>query len=111
MNSKRSRINDLRRDTRAVAGDPNRHFLHRNQTDPQVQMNAPRPDVPENRRLGEALFPRQGDEPPPPEGVQQLEVDAALTFNDREHLQKADFETMTADEWRAAKRLLAQLNL
>ncbi|MBP6319685.1 MAG: VWA domain-containing protein [Rubrivivax sp.] len=78
---------------------------------PQVQMNAPRPDVPENRRLGEALFPRQGDEPPPPEGVQQLEVDAALTFNDREHLQKADFETMTADEWRAAKRLLAQLNL
>jgi hypothetical protein len=34
VNSKRSRINDLRRDTRAVAGDPNRHFLHRNQTDP-----------------------------------------------------------------------------
>jgi len=35
VNSKRSRINDLRRDTRAVAGDPNRHFLHRNQTDPE----------------------------------------------------------------------------
>ena len=29
VNSKRSRINDLRRDTRAVAGDPNRHFFLR----------------------------------------------------------------------------------
>lgn len=78
---------------------------------PQVQMKDGTPPVPENRRLGEALFPRQADQPPPPEGEQQLEIDAALTFNDREHLQKADFETMSADEWRQAQRLLHQLRL
>ena len=78
---------------------------------PKVQLKNQPPSVAENRRLGEALFPRQPDEPPPPAGEEQIELDAALTFNDREHLQSADFETMTVDEWRAARRLLAQLNL
>jgi hypothetical protein len=78
---------------------------------PKVQMKDGKPPVPENRRLGEALFPRQPDEPPPPPAKEEIELDAALTFNDREHLQKADFETMTADEWRMAKRLLSQLQL
>ena len=78
---------------------------------PKVQMKGGPPPVPENRRLGEALFPRQPDEPPPPPAQEEIELDAALTFNDREHLQKADFETMSADEWRAAKRLLSQLQL
>jgi len=78
---------------------------------PKVQVKDGVPPVPENRRLGEALFPRgPEDEPPPPAG-EQLEIDAALTFNDREHLQKADFETMSADEWRQAQRLLARLRL
>ena len=78
---------------------------------PKVQAKDGPPPVPENRRLGEALVPRgPGDEPPPPAGEEQ-EIDAALTFNDREHLQKADFETMSADEWRHAQRLLAQLPL
>jgi uncharacterized protein len=78
---------------------------------PKVKMKDGTPPVPENRRLGEALFPRQADEPPPPAGEEQVEIDAALTFNDREHLQKADFETMSADEWRQAKRLLSELKL
>jgi uncharacterized protein len=78
---------------------------------PKVQMKDGKPPVPENRRLGEALFPRGDEPPPPPEGQEQIELDAALTFNDREHLQKADFETMTADEWRTAKRLLSRLQL
>jgi uncharacterized protein len=78
---------------------------------PRVQAQTEKPAVPENRRLGEALFPHQPDAPetnkrPPPE---QIEVDAALTWNERELLRKADFETMTADEWRAAQRLLQQL--
>lgn len=78
---------------------------------PKVQVKDGPPPEPENRRLGEALFPRgRGDEPPPPAGEEQ-EIDAALTFNDREQLQKADFETMSADEWRRAQRLLAQLPL
>jgi len=67
------------------------------------------PPPPENRRLGEALFPHQPnapEQPPPPE---QLEVDAALTWNEREVLRKADFETMTADEWRQALAMLKRL--
>jgi uncharacterized protein with von Willebrand factor type A (vWA) domain len=69
------------------------------------------PPPPENLRLGEALFPHQPNQPPPPEGEDQLEVNAELTWNERELLRKADFDTMTADEWREAQRLLAQMRL
>ena len=65
----------------------------------------------ENRRLADALFPMpQGKAPdaPPPD---EVEIDAALTWNEREVLRKADFETMTADEWRAAQKLLAKMQL
>ena len=65
----------------------------------------------ENRRLADALFPQPpGTEPPPPP-PDETEVDATLTWNDRELLRKADFDTMTADEWRAAQKLLAQLKV
>ena len=71
------------------------------------------PPPAENRRLGEALFPHQPDRPPirPPDAPQQdqIEVDAQLTWSDRELLNKADFDTMTADEWRAAQRALQQM--
>ncbi len=75
---------------------------------PRVQAKTEHPSVPENRRLGEALFPHppHAPQPSPPE---QLEADATLTWNDRELLRKADFETMTADEWRAAQALLHRL--
>ena len=69
------------------------------------------PQPPENRRLGEALFPRGPQGPQQAPQQEQLELDAHLTWNDRELLRKADFDTMTADEWREAKRLLAQLPL
>ena len=75
---------------------------------PKVQAKTEAPPVPENRRLGDALFPHQPNtpRPPPPE---QIDVDATLTWNERELLQTADFDTMTADEWRAAQRLLLQM--
>ena len=76
---------------------------------PRVQAKTEKPPPPENRRLGEALFPHQPqarNSPPPPE---QIEVDARLTWNDRELLRKADFDTMTADEWRAAQALLRRM--
>ena len=41
----------------------------------------------------------------------RLELDAACTFSEREVLRKADFETMTVEEWSAAKRLLGELEL
>jgi uncharacterized protein len=64
---------------------------------------------PENRRLAEALFPlpMQPPQPRPPE--EQIEVEATLTWSDRELLRKADFDTMSADEWRAAQRALQQM--
>jgi hypothetical protein len=79
---------------------------------PKVQLKAGAvPQPPENRRLGEALFPRQNDPPPPADEPQETEITAELTWNDREVLRKADFETMTADEWREARRMLLQMRL
>ena len=69
------------------------------------------PPPPENRRLGEALFPHQPNRPSDEPETEQVEVHAELTWNDRELLRQADFETMTADEWREAQRLLRALPL
>jgi uncharacterized protein len=68
------------------------------------------PAMRENRRLGDALFPHQPRAPPPPV-KETLEIEAQLTWNDRELLRKADFDTMTSDEWRQAQQLLAQMRL
>lgn len=76
---------------------------------PRVQAKTEQAPVPENRRLGEALFPHQPNAPHPPPPPEKIDVDATLTWNERELLQKADFDTMTADEWRAAQQLLAQM--
>jgi hypothetical protein len=79
---------------------------------PKVQLKPGAvPQPPENRRLGEALVPRQNDPPPPPDAPEETEINAELTWNDREVLRKADFETMTADEWREARRMLLQMRL
>ncbi len=67
------------------------------------------PGPPENRRLGEALAPRV-DRPPKPRQEQRVEVDAQLSWTDREQLRKADFDTMTTAEWDAARRMLALLS-
>lgn len=69
------------------------------------------PEVRENRRLADALFPNPPGAPPQEEPQEEQQFDAALTFNEREVLRKADFDTMTADEWRAARRALAQMKL
>ncbi|MCY7316836.1 MAG: hypothetical protein LH480_14815, partial [Rubrivivax sp.] len=75
---------------------------------PRVQTKTETPPAPENRRLGEALFPHP-PQAPKPAPQEQIEVDASLTWNEREVLRKADFDTMSADEWRQAQRLLRQL--
>ncbi len=78
---------------------------------PKVQAKEGPLPTKENRRLAGALFPNPpqsaADEPPKDE----LEVHATLTWNDRELLRKADFETMSAEEWAMARRLLAQMRL
>lgn len=67
------------------------------------------PEQRENRRLGDALFPNPRSEPPPLQPDEEVRFDAALTMSVRELLHKADFDTMSADEWRAARRALAQM--
>ncbi|MBX3638040.1 MAG: VWA domain-containing protein [Rubrivivax sp.] len=76
---------------------------------PKVQAKTDAPPPPENRRLGDALFPHQPHAPAPPPPPQEMEVDATLTFSERELLRKADFETMSAEEWRQAQALLRSL--
>ena len=77
---------------------------------PQLQLQpnaAPEPRV--NRRLDEALFPQSPEFQPPELPQQEAEGEVTLSVSERERLRQADFETMTADEWRAARRMLAQL--
>jgi uncharacterized protein with von Willebrand factor type A (vWA) domain len=76
---------------------------------PQVREKAGAPPPPENRRLGEALFKGADLRAPEPPRQERIEIDAQLSWSDREQLRKADFETMSTAEWNAAKRLLAEL--
>ncbi|MCK6453965.1 MAG: VWA domain-containing protein [Alphaproteobacteria bacterium] len=70
------------------------------------------PDVEEiSRRLGDALAAERGQGPEPEEGEEKVEIDAALTWSDRELLQKTDFEKMSAEEFREARREVARLTL
>jgi uncharacterized protein len=66
----------------------------------------------ENRRLADALFP-PGSAPPPPAAPEpppsEIEIHAPFSASDREVLRQRDFETMSADEWREARRLVAQI--
>lgn len=77
---------------------------------PRAQAKPGTPPPPENRRLADALFPQgQQGEKPPREPEEEIEIDARLSWSDQELLRQRDFETMTAEEWAAAKRLLARL--
>lgn len=67
----------------------------------------------QNRRLAEAFFPGLGEAEQKSRAQQdeEVEIDATLTYSDRELLQKMDFETMTADEMRRARRIIALMRL
>jgi uncharacterized protein with von Willebrand factor type A (vWA) domain len=75
---------------------------------PKAEARASVPPPPENRRLAAALF--GSDLKPRAENdTDQIEIDATLTFSKEEILRKADFESMSDEEWLAAKRLMAHL--
>ncbi|OYU92445.1 MAG: hypothetical protein CFE45_23230, partial [Burkholderiales bacterium PBB5] len=57
---------------------------------PKVQLKDGTPPTPENRRLGEALFPHHPNQPPPPPPPEQIELDASLSWSERELLRQAD---------------------
>ena len=79
---------------------------------PRVQGRGPTaPQPPLSNRVADPLAPKprrdQADRDTPP----QIQLDATLTFSERELLHKADFETMTVEELAQAKRLIAGLRL
>ena len=79
---------------------------------PQVESRAGQQKSPmANRRLAAAFFPHAATKPAKPSGTQEIQFDAALTFSPEERLRRADFETMSVDEWAEAKRVIARLRL
>jgi len=72
------------------------------------------PDAPKgeemSRRLAEALHPGQGEAPDQPR-EKEIELDAAMTFSDREILQRMDFEQMSAEEIERAKQLIRRMTM
>ncbi|HEX2542102.1 MAG TPA: VWA domain-containing protein [Caldimonas sp.] len=62
-------------------------------------------------RLADALAPPREAAPSPPkdDGREQLDFEASITFSDRERLQSADFESMTAAEFELAKALAEEV--
>jgi uncharacterized protein len=73
------------------------------------------PDGPEgeemSRRLAEALHPGQSEAPDDRPQEKEIELDAAMTFSDRELLQRMDFEQMSAEEVARAKQLIRRMTL
>jgi len=73
---------------------------------PRVDAGAPPPK--RSNRLADALAARQ---PPPSPGkpdqpAREERFTAPLTFSDQERLAQRDFETLTAEEWRALQHLV-----
>jgi len=75
---------------------------------PQAEGKPMRPPPPENRRLAQALFPHAPEAQREPQ-AQKIEVDAQMSWSERELLQQRDFETMTAEEWAQAQQVLASM--
>jgi len=62
------------------------------------------------RRLAEALHPGRDENAGEPEEV-ETEIDAVMTFSDREQLRSMDFEKMSLEELARAKAAIARLRL
>ena len=80
---------------------------------PQLQAADGAEPQPINRRIADALAPerRPGQGENPDDKPPEVEVDASLTFSDKELLQARDFEQMSAEEIARAKRIIAAMRL
>ncbi len=78
---------------------------------PKVSGRGERLMPPRQNRLADALAAPKAPTPPPPrpkENKETLNLEMAMSFSERERLQSADFDTMTAAEFDLAKRLAEQ---
>jgi uncharacterized protein len=66
-----------------------------------------------SRRLAEAMRAQRGEDASlgTEEQEDEIEIDAAMTYSDRELLQKMDFEKMSIEELEQAKRLIRRMSL
>jgi uncharacterized protein len=81
---------------------------------PKISGRGDKQRPPRANRLAEALAAPRAPEPPPStERVEedQIRFDTTFSFSERERLQQADFETMTAAEFVLAKSLAEHLPL
>ena len=81
---------------------------------PKISGRGEKHNTPRANRLAEALAPPRPKEPPNPAyntAPEELKFDTTFTFSERERLQHADFESMTAAEFELAKKLAEQLPL
>jgi len=78
---------------------------------PKVKAGVPPPR--RNNRLADALAARVPQRPdaPQPEATEQRELRAHATFSADERLRHRDFDTLTADEWRALRHLIRRRRL
>jgi len=77
---------------------------------PQVA-GAEEPGEEISRRLADALAQGRDQQARPEDGEDQVEIDATLTWSDRELLNRMDFEKMSGAEYDEAKRAIARLTL
>jgi uncharacterized protein len=76
---------------------------------PAINVEVPQePGAEMLRRLAEALHP---DREAQDSGETELDIDAAMTFSDKEQLRTMDFEKMSLDELARAKAAIARLRL
>lgn len=81
---------------------------------PKISGRGEKHNPPRANRLAEALAPPRPKEPPNPANntaPEELKFDTTFTFSERERLQQADFESMSAAEFELAKKLAEQLPL
>ena len=79
---------------------------------PKIQGKGDR-ERPRTNRIAEALAPPRAEAPSKPQAGadEQVDYETTFTFSDRERLQTADFESMTAAEFELAKRIAEELPL
>jgi uncharacterized protein with von Willebrand factor type A (vWA) domain len=81
---------------------------------PKISGRGDKQRTPRSNRLAEALAAPRVPQPPNPANAtarEEVEFDTRFTFSERERLQHADFETMSAAEFELAKKLAEQLPL
>ena len=80
---------------------------------PKITGRGDRAKKPRSHRLADALaptaLPRAAQAPPRPD--EAVEFETSFAFSDRERLQRADFESMTAAEFELAKKLAEEVPL